>query len=84
MEKEMNFIKKLGYVLIGVIVLGAIAMFILAADSSYVSDLYIISGIAMLIVAVIYYLILYIHLAKLKSQNIIIEQNKEIIKLLSK
>lgn len=79
MEKELKNIKKWGNVFIALLIIGGIIEF-------FVGDggVWSVIGLVTLVSTIIYYFVLYVIIAKIKSQNIIIEQNKEIIKLLSK
>ncbi len=81
MEKELKIIKKWGLIYIVLIAIGGIGGVLIGLSNE--PDMLII-GLLMIIVDTIYAFILYVIVTKVKGQNIIIEQNKEIIKLLSK
>lgn len=81
MGNELRVIKNWGKIYIVLILLGAVVEIIMGLDSN---SLLFGFGIATLVIDSIYAFALYVIYAKLKSQNIVIEQNKEIIKLLSK
>ena len=76
MEKELNIIKNWGILYIVLMVIGEIVILNEFGNTMLFVTSFVVDSI--------YAYILYIVLAKIKSQNIIIEQNKEIIKLLSK
>lgn len=81
MEKELKTIKNWGLVYIIFMLIGGIIEIFIGLDSTFV---WVIIGISTLFIDSIYAFVLYVICAKIKSQNIIIEQNKEIIKILSK
>lgn len=82
MEKELKNIKKWGNAFIALLIIGGIIEFFVGLNIE--ESVWSVIGLVTLVSTIIYYYVLYVIIAKIKSQNIIIEQNKEIIKLLSK
>ena len=82
MEKELETIRKWGMTYIILMSRGAMIMFFSLMGTSEIIG--IISLVVSVVVISIYAFALYVICAKIKGQNIIIQQNKEIIKQLSK
>ena len=81
MENELKTIKNWGLLYIVLTAIGGIVEIFIGLSFTF---FLFAMGLGTIFVDSIYAFILYIIIAKIKSQNIIIEQNKEIIKLLSK
>ena len=82
MEKETKIIKNCGKIYVAILILCGLISFFVLADA-YGEKALILLVVYTLTISVYAY-IAYVNWVKVKSQSIIIEQNKEILKKLSK